>query len=419
MKIRNILNIKLLSLLSLAFIVFACDNKDDYPALTLGNSSAPTVSVTHISDSLTETYTYIILSSNMAGDIYYVALPKGDDVPSAVDIIASNTSVAAKYVAVVANTKDTVKLKGLASGGTYELYAVATNGDEGKFGDVSTPITINCPDYTAPTIASMTPSSGSTKVSKSLAEIVLTFTEPVELADASKISVVDASDESDLGLVGDITVSGTEVTISLTGEFDYLTDVAVLLEAGAVKDMAGNLSPEYYQNDAGDAFSLFFTIEDMLDMSLFQGAYHCVANEIGFGDGIKEYDVIMKGGKDASGYFIEIQNINNWTASYVYLTVDPTVDTCYFEDQATGRVYSGTGEDIMLRSFDEYDIASGDFKPGNFKRDGSEVKVFGQIYISLGSFGFYEFTFTKMKESEARINTTITPITEQDLKFNK
>jgi hypothetical protein len=419
MKFINIVNIRLLSILALPFILYACDNKEEYPALVLDKSAAPAVAVTHIADSLTETYTYITLSSTMEGKIFYVALPEGSDVPAAVDIVLGKTSPASKFIEVKADSVYMVKLKGLASAEKFNLYAVSTNSDEGKYGEVSAPVSIQCPDYTSPFILDMLPKNGSIKIARDLSEIVLTFNEAVELTDISKITVVDAFDESDLGIRGEVTVSGTNVIISLTGEFAYLTDVAVLIEAGAFADMAGNTSGEYYLNDAEDAYVLTFSIGDIIDMDVFSGAYHCVANEIGYGEGISEYDVIVKGGSDAEGYFIQIQNINDWSGSVVYLSVDPEVDTCFFEDQSTNRIYTSTGEDIMLTGLDEYALSSVNFKPGNFTRDGSQIQVFGEIYVSAGYFGFYEFTFTKIDNSEAKINRDFSPISEQPLKFKK
>jgi hypothetical protein len=310
-----------------------------------------------------------------------------------------------------------VPVSGLIDGTQYTVYTVFSNayGAPGSIGSTNFTTT----DNTYPQLISMVPASGSVGVSVSLGKIVLGFSEAVVLKDASKVRIVDAFDESDLGLKGEISVDGDIVTIPLTGDFDFAVDVAVLIDSGAFADLAGNNCPEYYQNDAEDAYALMFSIEDVIDMTVFTGAYHCVANEIGFGDGIKQYDVIIKGGSDADGFFMQIQNINNWSGTYVYLTVDPVVDTCFFEEQPTGRVYAGNGEDIMLTSEDFYGIASADFKPGSFSRDGSEIKVFGNIFISLGDFGFYEFTFTKMELPGAQINTNFYPITEQFLKFKK
>ncbi len=385
-----------------AMVFIGCQEERVYPELVLGKSTAPVATLALIADSLNETYTYATLSSTMDGEIYYVVLAQGSAAPTATEIVLAETDPAATSIDVVAGSSYTVKLKNLASAESYDVYAVATNAEEGKPSAVVGPASFSCLDLTAPYIVEMDPANASEKVSAALEAIVLTMSENVTVADASLITLVDAFDETDLGIKGAVTADGSTVTIEITDSIPFLTEVAVLIEAGAFVDAEGLTSPEYIAD--ATYYLLTFIVEDMIDMSVFNGAYHCEANEVGFGDGIKEYDVIMKGaGSSASGYYISIQNINNWVGSLVYLDIDPYVDTCFIADQATGMVYGGT-EDVYIMSTDEYALAGVDFKPGNFKRDGSEVRVFGEIYMSLGYFGMYEFTFTKIAMSEAKIN---------------
>jgi hypothetical protein len=339
-------------------------------------------------------------SVDQPGIVYYLVQDAAETAPT--DSFSFPLQSGVAYVEFEEAGSDDVLVEGLTDGTAYNVYTVFSNayGAPGPIGES----TVSTSDTTHPVLVDMLPANGSTNVSTTLSQVVLTFSEAVQLKDAAKVKIVDAFDESDLGIKGSITVSDNTVIIPLTGPIAYLIDVAVILEAGAFSDMAGNDTREYYLNEAEDNYALVFTIMDVIDMTVFSGAYHCVANEVGFGNGIIEYDVIMNDGSDASGYYIAVQNINNWTGSLVFLTIDPEVDTCYFEEQPTGLIYPGNAEDILINSLDENGLAGASFKPGNFNRDGSEVKVFGVLYISLGQFGFFEFTFTKMSSGAAQIN---------------
>jgi hypothetical protein len=381
-----------------AFLFSSCEKKDDwkskYPEYTHSIVILPTFS------DITDNSCTMSLTVDQPGIVYF--LIQDAALPAPVDSFSFPLMDGVLSVEFQAAGEENQNISGLIDGTTYKVYTVFSNayGAPGPIGES----TISTTDETIPVLVDMSPVNGSIDVSNTLAEIVLTFSENVELQDASKIRIVDAFDESDLGVKGTITVSGNTVVIPITGVIQYLTDVAVLLDAGAVSDLAGNESPEYYLDQSGDNYALIFSIMDIINLSVFSGAYHCVANEVGFGNGIKEYDVILSGISDGGDYYIMVQNINDWTGSLVALTVDPEVDTCYFEEQNTGMVYPANSEDIVISSYDEYGLTGAGFKPGNFKRDGSEVRVFGVIYFSLGQFGFYEFTFSKINQSSAQIN---------------
>jgi hypothetical protein len=412
MKMFNNLSTIFSFLAVLMLLMLACNDEENYPALKLDNSTAPSVTLSHLADSITETYTYITVSSTMDGRIYYVSLPAGSIAPTASELILGKTSSVAGNIDDVANKAYMVKLKGLESAAKYDLYAVSVNSEEGKYGEVVGPVSIQCPDNTTPYIKEMSPAIHATKVPKNISQIVLTFNEPVQLKDVSKIAVVDDFDESPLDNIGKISVSGSNVIIPVTGDFENFANIAVLIHSGALVDKDGHGCDDYL-TDAENKHVLLFSIVDFIDVDLFDGVYHCVANEVRFGDGPKKYDVIIKAIKDGSDFYFEVQNINDWTG-VLYMDVDPIADTCYFTEQATGMTYGS--EDILISSLDTNNIASADFKPGNFAHDGSEIKVYGQIYISLGYFGSYEFTFTKADANTARIITGESLISDAELK---
>ncbi len=395
-----------------SFLLLSCEKKEEwggsqYPEHAHNISVVPTVS------DITDFTAVLTAEVTEPGIVYFLVQEAGLSAP--VDSFSfPDVSGVFSLEFEEEGVPQSANIEGLLEGTSYIVYTVFTNayGAPGPFASVS----FQTSDETAPYLTGMTPAPGDEGVDPNIGQILLQFSEAVSLADADKVHVVDAFDESDLGLTGEIVTDGDIVAILLTGAFDYDIDVAVILDEGAFTDASGNPSPEYYLNAAEDDYLLIFTVTDIINVTVFTGAYHVTANEIGFGDGLKEYDVISKGIADPSGYYIEIQNINNWTGGIVYLTIDPEVDTIFFEDQPTGLIYTGTGEDIYITSLDEYAMAGPEFKPGNFKRDGSEMKVFGEIYISIGYFGFYEFTFTKIDMNEARIPFNPPSFTEKDIK---
>jgi hypothetical protein len=396
---KNYKSFIILSIFSL-FVLLSCEEENEwkgsqYPNIAHNIKIIPTVS--NISDFSAK----LSMEASEAGIVYVLVQEQGLTAPTDSFNFPEEDNVMS--VEFTATGTKSIDITQLTDGTSYDVYTVFTNseGAPGPFGTMS----FNTSDDTYPTLVSMIPEANSKSVSKSISTIQLTFSEPVVIADVSKIKVVDVFDESALSNIGNITVNGKVASIEVTDVFDFSLDVAVIIDSAAFKDVSGNNCPEYYTDsvDGEEVYELMFTIEPIIDLSVFNGAYHCVANEIGFGNGKSEYDVLISGGKDTEGYYFEIQNIRNWTASVVYLTVDPTVDTCFFDEQPTGNTYDS--EDILIRSNDIYNIASASFKPGTFIRDGSEIKVFGQIFISAGSFGFYEFTFTKFKDNAVISNS--------------
>ncbi len=367
-------------------VFIGCQEERDYPPLVLGNSAAPVVTVANIADSLNETYTYLTVSSTMDGNIYYLALPQGSAAPTATEVIFGETTPVAASVSVEANESYTVKQKNLSSGGSFDIYAVAVNAEEGKPGAVVGPVSITCPDYTYPYVASMSPGIGEEWVAKNITEIVLTMNENVTLVNADMISIVDAFDESDLGIKGAVTVNGPEVTIGITGTFEYLTDVAVLIDSGAFVDAVGLLSPEYYIDDIGD-YELAFSIEDFINMENFIGAYQCHELDYAYG-GEYFYDVLLY---QSDVYGINVINMFDYG---VEATIIFEEDSCYIPDQPSGLSASGdplyfTSEELVP------DICT--FIPGSYTDDGITIKISCWLYSpALGKLYFAsDMEFTK------------------------
>ncbi len=370
-----------IALLAMAVVFFACEKEKDYPPLTLGSSTGPALTLAHIEDSLNETYTYLSLSTNMDGNIFYVALVTGSDSPSAQDIILGNTDPASSGFSAVSDSAYVVKLKDLASAGIFDVYAVSTNAEEGKNGEVEGPITITCPDYSPPYIVEMDPANGDDWVSPLISEIVLYMNEPVTLVDADGISIVDGFDGvTDLGVKGAVTVDGSMVIIEITDTLEYLQEVAILIDAGVFEDAAGLTSPEYFTD--GGSWALTFIVQDAIDMELFSGAYRCYETDYAYG-GSYVYDVLfLRSGM----YTVDIINMFDYGV-IATLVFDGVGDSCYIPDQSSGL--SAGGDPL---NFTSEDLVPGfcTFVPGSYEDDGTVVKIscwlyspaFGDIYFA-------------------------------------
>ncbi|MBN2521748.1 MAG: Ig-like domain-containing protein [Bacteroidales bacterium] len=383
-----------IALLAMVIIFFACEKEKDYPPLTLGSSTAPVVTLAHIEDSLNETYTYLSLSTNTDGSIYYVALVAGSDAPSAQEIILGNTVPASSGFTAVSDSAYIVKLKDLASAGIFDVYAVSTNAEEGKNGEVEGPLTITCPDETPPYIVEMDPSNGDDWVSPLISEIVLYMNEPVTLVDAGGISIVDGFDGvTDLGVMGEVTVNGMMVSIEITDTLAYLQEVAILIDAGVFEDAAGLTSQEYSTD--GGSWALTFIVQDAIDMELFSGAYTCYETDYMYG-GSYVYDVLFQ----RSGlYAVDIINMFDYGV-VATLVFDGVGDSCYIPDQPSGL--SAGGDPL---NFTSEDLVPGycTFVPGSYADDGSNVKVCCWLYSpALGDLYFAsDLEFVKYGSSHA------------------
>lgn len=362
-------------------IFMGCVEEKKYPDLVLGNSSAPTATLSHVADSLNETYTYITASSNMDGEIFYVVLLGGSDAPTADDIILGNVeALLSGVLQAEASVSYDVKLKDLTPGVDYDVYAVSTNSDEGKASPLVGPVSFSTPDDTPPTLEEMIPANGETWVSVTISEIVLMFDEAVTLVDADMVSIVDAFDESDLGVKGDITVAGSVVAIALTDTLPYITDVAVILDEGAFVDASGNESMEYYADV--DGYLLTFQTEDIINMENFLGPYACDDIDIAYADEYF-YDVFIV---QSGPYSVDIFNFANWDITfYATLDFDPVAHTCALPDQFSGLAAGGDPLNFTSEELLEGYVS---YTPGSYTDDGVTIKfsmwlyspAFGDIY---------------------------------------
>jgi len=399
--------ISLMGLVLAVFIISSCVEEQEwdgsqYPANSI--AVVPTVSVVDDNTAAATVETtepgivYMLLQEAAApAPTDSFAFPELDDV-FMVEFDAAGSS--------------SINIGGLDDGVSYSLYTVFTD-SYGAPGPISA-VSFTTTDETSPGLIDAYPYPGDENIPVDAGVLTLTYNEPVTVANASGVHLVDAFDESDLGLISEVTASGNTVSIVLSGNFDYVLDVAIILDAGAFEDLSGNPSGAYY-DDGDGGYILSFTTAPLLDMTQFSGVYHVSANEIGYGDGISEYYVLCDGYTVGDGFYIDVAGINGWLGAIGYITLDPVADTLAFTEQPV--LYSANyDEDIMITSEDFYGLTGAPFVPGTYAADGSSFTTFGNLFISLGNFGFYEMTFTKANMSEAMVNNIVPDFTSIPLR---
>ncbi len=116
-------------------------------------------------------------------------------------------------------------------------------GDTSNGGAYRTIATTDTPDSIAPTLTQQSPTNGATAVDGT-ANIVLTFSESVSAGPGFNISIKKVSDNSTIETLdatsNRISYSGSTVTINPVNDLPASTAYYVLIERGAINDLAGN-----------------------------------------------------------------------------------------------------------------------------------------------------------------------------------
>ena len=172
------------------------------------------------------------------------------------DPTISNTKYELETAYTDASTSFSKNLTGLTAGTTYYVRPYATNGAGTAYG-TQTSFTTSA-DVTAPILSSSSPEDDETNVAIS-GNIVLTFSENVTIADASKFTLTGGAGTLN---TASASVSGAAVTIPYSGLANSTT-YTLSTAAGAVQDAAGNTfaalssisfttaaAPIYYYKDA-------------------------------------------------------------------------------------------------------------------------------------------------------------------------
>ena len=143
--------------------------------------------------------------------------------------VAGNTATFTPSVGLAGNTQYTATVTTAAKDAAGNALAANTSWSF---------TTGAAPDLTPPTVASTTPTSGATGVSRS-APVTATFSEPMTNATLTTTSVTVAPTVGGAAVAGTVTVTGNTVSFTPTGAFAGSTQFTATITTAA-KDAAGN-----------------------------------------------------------------------------------------------------------------------------------------------------------------------------------
>ena len=164
------------------------------------------------------------------------------------DFVMGN-SFASKYVSTsftigAADASGMITVTGASSGGKDHFTFHLTSVESLKFADSTVTLSYAAADTTPPTVSSFIPAAGATGVTVA-SDIVINFSEAVQkgagtiqIHTGSAAGTVVAS--YDAATSANLAVSGTTLTINPTADLANGTHYFVTLDAGSIKDAAGN-----------------------------------------------------------------------------------------------------------------------------------------------------------------------------------
>lgn len=385
-------------LMAISVLLVACEEEEEYPALTFDQSIAPSLDISVVNDSTTDESTYVQFSTNTNAVVYLVAVEaSGLDSLKGFDLINGKYGNPAKHT-VTAGISSMVKLKGFDEGSAYEILAVATNLKEGKYGDVEV-TSFTTTDPNPPVINTLTTNYGTTKVPHTVSSLLLEFNEAVSYTGRG-ISIINIEDLSELNIVREITVNNNKATIELTTGFNYGALIAVTVEAGAFIDANNNPCAAYQTNET-DEYILSISVAPKIDLSEWQGAYKVTEFDYITGE-TYEYNSIIKPGSNDSSLTV----INFWDVEVasIEIQLEPEKGICYIEEQNTG-IYSATYDEDLYATSNNIAETETIFSPGVFDANNKVISVHTEIFISLGNFAVSDFTYTKISNESATTNS--------------
>ncbi len=266
MRLKNI--IYKLSFLLLLVGLTNCTQWEEYESVSV--LSAPTNSSSF--SELGESTVNLNITSSADGYTSY-ALYEGEitSLPDGEDLLEQNVSSASikSTSAVTANTTLTVGFSGLENNAIYTIFTVTSNMD-GVVSDVIA-LYIQTEDYTDPTITGSTPEVSADRSQESGFDIVLSYSELIQLGDNPEFTIYYAFDDTTITVdASEISVSSNEVTISQSypmyaGEWIWLSATE-----GSVLDLVGNPAPAIetgFDSEEGLYGYYWRTAEEVIDIT--------------------------------------------------------------------------------------------------------------------------------------------------------
>ena len=259
----------LIALFVLAIGFSSCEEEDDYTT-DYNTGTPPTVTLTVVADSTNDFGTYINVSTNQDGIIWWAAVPASEEAsPEGYEFVLDEIdNYTSGHIEVGAST-DSLFHVDLFQGNAYTIYAVATNA-AGQSGDVvSSAVTTT--DESAPYVAAYSPAFQSAGVEINT-ETVLTFNEPIkEYVEGKVVELWGYNSSYDEIITSDnIIISGNTVTIKHSTLYPYNDFIIHNIDEGAFLDYSGNGSVAisgfsyYYKTKVNPASLLEDAFENFL-----------------------------------------------------------------------------------------------------------------------------------------------------------
>jgi hypothetical protein len=211
--------------------------------------NAPTVELTVVS--VQDSTVTVSATSNMDGYMA-VAILYGSDTADFLreDILTDNLPDASRIAynsgQVAANEPLQVTFTMLSQNSSYKAVAVANNA-EGNTSDLAE-LVFQTDDTYAPELVGVSPEPSTDPAQERYFSVTLTFDEPVVVDDASGISfgylnMMDLSISWESLSAGNISVSGSDVTLWQLDTTAYRQYVFLAIDSGAITDIVGNDFP--------------------------------------------------------------------------------------------------------------------------------------------------------------------------------
>ncbi|MFB6318549.1 hypothetical protein ACE1EF_08190 [Saccharicrinis sp. FJH54] len=231
--------INIMAVLFLGVLFTGCENWEQYDSISV--TPAPSLSLNLVS--VMDSSVSVTMQSSAAGYLtFLITADTAMTTPDGTDLLVGNSSGLEEINVKVAasQTVEYTFMSGLEQNTPYLVYAVSSNAD-GVVSDVKR-LEVLTDDNYKPVLVSVSPSRSSTASQENSFSVDLTFSEPVQLVDASKFSFTYYYDDTVVTVMPeDISVDGDVVTVSQSrtpydGEYVFLS-----WEAGAVSDfLAGS-----------------------------------------------------------------------------------------------------------------------------------------------------------------------------------
>lgn len=251
-----------LGTISVLLVLFAsCAKFEKFESTKLAGAPTVTLATEEVKDSSV----VVSFSSNAPGFLSF-AMYKGvgNPKPDSAALIQLNIKALdmGSGEVLTAGEKLTYEFAGLTQNTVYEVFAVSQN-EDGVLSVVPNALMIKTSDAYDPVLNSSTPARSNTADKAANFEVILTFDEPISMADAGKFTFTYLLEGAEAPAAS-ATVNPTnpfQVIVTQSREAHAGDYVLLSFEEGAVKDLVGNSVSEWVSGfDEDGLYGLFWRV---------------------------------------------------------------------------------------------------------------------------------------------------------------